>query len=114
MKYESKYHHKTVVLLLTAHILSLQDVVFPEYVFSYILLNCLLVKVSVQDRTLIRSTSICLLFKACDAFELCRSVMVSSYKISWIVRCHHHHHYQSHTLHGDRNDSYTKTKPISK
>ena len=31
---ESKYHNKTVVLLLTAHILSLQDVVFRS-MFSY-------------------------------------------------------------------------------
>ena len=30
---ESKYHHKTVVLLLTAHILSLQDVVFRSMFF---------------------------------------------------------------------------------
>ena len=34
---ESKYHRKTVVLLLTAHILSLQDVVLRSVLFSYIL-----------------------------------------------------------------------------
>ena len=34
---ESKYHRKIVVLFLKARILSLQDVVFSEYVFSYIL-----------------------------------------------------------------------------
>ena len=42
---ESKYHCKTVVVLLIAHILSLQDVVLRSMFFSYILLNCLLVMV---------------------------------------------------------------------
>ena len=32
-KIESKYHHKTVVLLLTDHMLSLQDVVFQSVFF---------------------------------------------------------------------------------
>ena len=32
---ESKYHRKTVVLLLIAHILSLQDVVCRSMLFSY-------------------------------------------------------------------------------
>ena len=41
---ESKYHRKIVVLLLIAHILSSQDVVFRSMFFSYILLNRLLVK----------------------------------------------------------------------
>ena len=39
---ESKYHHKTVVLLLTANILSLQDVVFwsmPFLIFSCVKFN---------------------------------------------------------------------------
>ena len=34
---ESKYHHKTVVLLLTAHILSLQDVVLRSMFFLIVL-----------------------------------------------------------------------------
>ena len=43
---ESKYHRKTVVLLLIAHILSLQDVVLRSMLsLICILLNCLLVKV---------------------------------------------------------------------
>ena len=41
---ESKYHRKTVVLLLIAHILSLQEVVLRSMFSSCILLNCLLGK----------------------------------------------------------------------
>ena len=33
---DSKYHHNTVVLLLTAHILSLQDVVFRSMFLEYV------------------------------------------------------------------------------
>ena len=46
---ESKYHRKTVVLLLTAHILSLQDVVLRSRFFPYTLQNRLLVKVFLQS-----------------------------------------------------------------
>ena len=44
---ESKYHRKIYCLVVLAHILSSQDGCFSEYVFSYILLNCLLVMVFV-------------------------------------------------------------------
>ena len=47
---ESKYRHKTVVLLLTAHILSLQDVVFRS-MFFLVLHEGLLTKVTEQIYT---------------------------------------------------------------
>ena len=52
---ESEYHRKTVVLLLIAHILSLQEVVLRSMFFSCISLNCLLVKaISIQKINVLR------------------------------------------------------------